>query len=161
MTTLGKSLRKLTAADVMSRDLTLVPQEMSLPGAAHLLSRAGVSGAPVVDDKGRCVGVLSTTDFVHFVGGLESHYPQPPHGSAERVFDWQLISGEPLPKDAVRSYMTCDPVTADLDTPVHLLAKCMLDAHIHRIVVVDADGHPTGVVSSTDILAAVAYAELA
>src|SRR5262249_61745000 len=103
----------------------------------------------------------STTAFVHFVGGLESRYPQPPHCMAERVLDWQVIDGNALPTDAVRSYMTSDPVTADLNTPVHLLAKRMLDAHIHRIVVVDAEGHPTGVVSSTDILAAVAYAELA
>ena len=36
------------------------------------------------------------------------------------------------------------------------LAHRMLDAHIHRIVIVDEHGHPVGIVSSTDVLAAVA-----
>jgi len=31
----------------------------------------------------------------------------------------------------------------------------MLDAHIHRIIVVDEDQHPVGVISSTDMLAAI------
>ena len=35
----------------------------------------------------------------------------------------------------------------------------MIDAHIHRVIVVDEDRIPVGVVSSTDILAALAYAE--
>jgi CBS domain-containing protein len=35
----------------------------------------------------------------------------------------------------------------------------MIDAHIHRIVVVDEGQRPIGVVTGTDILAAVAYAE--
>jgi predicted transcriptional regulator len=34
----------------------------------------------------------------------------------------------------------------------------MLDAHIHRLIVVDEAGAPVGVISSTDILSAVAYA---
>jgi predicted transcriptional regulator len=35
------------------------------------------------------------------------------------------------------------------------LARMMLDAHIHRVIVVDEQNRPVGVVSSTDILAAV------
>ncbi len=34
----------------------------------------------------------------------------------------------------------------------------MLDAHIHRIIVVDAGRRPVGVLSTTDVLAAVANA---
>lgn len=157
----GRALRELTAGELMSRDLTLVPQEMSLHAVAHLLERAGVSGAPVVDQDGRCVGVLSTTDFVHFVGGLESDYRRPARGSPERICEWQLVNGAAAPKDTVRLHMTTDPVTADPDTPINTLARRMLDAHIHRIVVLDGQGRPAGIVSSTDILAAVAYADYA
>jgi CBS-domain-containing membrane protein len=35
----------------------------------------------------------------------------------------------------------------------------MIDGHIHRIIVVDEERRPIGVVASTDLLAAVAYAE--
>jgi hypothetical protein len=43
-------------------------------------------------------------------------------------------------------------------TPIGELARLMLDAHIHRIMVRDENNRPIGIVSSTDILAAVARA---
>lgn len=64
MTTALTDLFALTAADVMSRDLVVIPREMSLEGAARMLSRSGVTGAPVIDSEGRCIGVLSATDFM-------------------------------------------------------------------------------------------------
>jgi CBS domain-containing protein len=143
----------------MSQELTLLPQDMRLPTAAHLLSRAGVSGAPVVDEEGRCVGVISTTDFVHFVGSEGMHSPGHAVSGAERVCEWQVLNGAGKSSEEVRDYMTPDPVTAGPDTSVANLARMMLDAHIHRVVVVDVDGRPTGVVSSTDILALMAQIE--
>jgi CBS-domain-containing membrane protein len=35
----------------------------------------------------------------------------------------------------------------------------MIDAHIHRIIVVDKKQRPIGIVSSTDLLAAMAYSD--
>ena len=60
----SKSLLALTAADLMSSPVITIPKEMSLQGAAHMLCRFSISGAPVVDASGRCIGVLSTTDFL-------------------------------------------------------------------------------------------------
>jgi CBS domain-containing protein len=68
----------------------------------------------------------------------------------------QLFDPEELPADQVFAYMTVDPVTARPATRITELAGKMVDAHIHRIVVVDDENRPIGVVSSTDILAAVA-----
>jgi predicted transcriptional regulator len=45
------------------------------------------------------------------------------------------------------------------ETPLHDLARKMIDAHIHRLIVVDKEEKPVGVVSSTNVLAALAYAE--
>jgi CBS domain-containing protein len=52
--------------------------------------------------------------------------------------------------------MTPDPVTARPVTSLHVLARMMIDAHVHRIIVVDVEGKPVGVVSSTEVLAALA-----
>ena len=57
-----KRLMRLSAADIMSRNVVVLPREMSLPGAARMLAQAGVTGAPVVDAGGRCIGVLSATE---------------------------------------------------------------------------------------------------
>jgi CBS domain-containing protein len=65
MTTLETPLLELTAEDLMSRNVVVISQHMSLKAAAHLLAQAEVSGAPVVDEEGRCVGVLSAADLMH------------------------------------------------------------------------------------------------
>ena len=41
------------------------------------------------------------------------------------------------------------------------LARRMIDVHIHRVIVVDQSGKPIGIVSSTDVLAALAQADQA
>jgi len=73
--------------------------------------------------------------------------------------DWQVVEVEKLPTAAVSQFMTADPVTAVPTTPIRILARRMIDAHIHHIIVVDANQRPIGIVSSTDVLAAVAYAD--
>src|SRR4051794_24325038 len=61
-----KPLGSLCADDLMSPDVTVIPEKMSLQGAARILSRAQVSVAPVVDADNRCIGVLSAVDFLHW-----------------------------------------------------------------------------------------------
>jgi CBS-domain-containing membrane protein len=155
-----KSLLALTAADLMSRDVVMVPRAMSLRAAAHLLSATKVTGAPVVDETGRCVGVLSATDFMRWVGYGERGASRPGCSDPGCFHSaWQVVNVEDLPTDEVDAYMTADPVTVPPSTPIAELARGMIDAHIHRIIVVDTQCRPIGVVSSTDILAAVAYAD--
>jgi len=156
----AKALLNLTAAELMSASIVMVPEEMSLQGAAHLLAQARVTGAPVVNHLGRCVGVLSGTDFVHWADkcrdGVHVHGPVSAYCAA-----WQMVDPDLLPEDAVHNYMTHDPVQVSPATTICALARMMIDAHIHRVIVVDVTGKPVGIVSSTDVLAAVARADQA
>jgi CBS domain-containing protein len=131
----GKPLAALTAADVMTRDLVVIGEAMTLQDAAHLLAGNAISGAPVVDAQGRCVGVLSATDFFRWM-------------EDERL--------EISPAYEVDTLMAPDPVTVPPSTPMRDLARMMVDGHIHRIIVVDERRRPVGIVSSTDILAVMA-----
>jgi predicted transcriptional regulator len=70
--------------------------------------------------------------------------------------DWQVAEVDALPTEAVGRFMTRDVVTVSRFTPIRELARRMVDAHIHRIVVTDDDNTPVGIVTSTDILGAVA-----
>jgi CBS domain-containing protein len=153
-----KPFLSLTANDLMSRELVLIPQEMSLRRAAQWLSQDHISGAPVVDAEGRCIGVLSATDFMRWA---EKEHQAPPAAQASpaSVYSaWQVMAVETLPTDAVSTYMTANPVMVAPHTPISDLARFMIDAHIHRVIVVDKERRPIGLVSSTDILAAVAHA---
>jgi predicted transcriptional regulator len=153
----SKPLLSLTASDLMTESLVLVPEEMSLQGAAHLLTQARVSGAPVVNHEGRCVGVLSANDFVAWVDKTRGGTQGRPSSSV--CFAWQIIDPESLPEDAVRNFMTRDPAFVQANTAIGELARMMIDAHIHRLIVIDPERRPVGIVSSTDVLAAVARAD--
>jgi CBS domain-containing protein len=160
MTPTTKPLLNLTAADLMSPTLVAVPEAMSLRGAARLLSQTHVTGAPVVDAEGRCVGVISSTDFVRWAEkGRRAGRPR--NLAAEAVCEGQILDPAELPEERVTQFMTRDPVSAPVSASVGELARMMLDAHIHRVIVADADGKPVGIVSSTDVLAAVAHADAA
>ena len=154
----AKPLFKMTAADLMSATLVMVPEEMSLKGAAHLLAQAAVSGAPVVNKDGHCIGVLSATDFVHWMDRDERGVAA---CAASPAFcaSWHIADPDKLPDVTVSDYMTRDPVMVAASVTLGELARKMLDVHIHRVIVVDRNNKPIGIVSSTDILAAVVRAD--
>jgi len=138
-----RPLLSLTAADLMTTPVVTLRYDMPLHEAAALLAQEQISGAPVVDAEGRCVGVLSATDFVRQIEDAASQ----PSGD---------LGG--LPEQSVGSRMTPDPVAVESGASIRDVARVMLDAHIHRVGVVDGQRRLIGIVSSTDILAAVAYA---
>jgi CBS-domain-containing membrane protein len=157
MSTPIKSLFRQTAADLMSSAVVTIPQDMSLHGAAKRLFYHQVSGAPVVDDDGRCVGVISAGDFLHLAG----EECRSRHESAESCYcqAWQIVESDSAAhEETVRSCMTKDAVTVAPATPLQQLTQMMVDGHIHRLIVLDKERRPIGVVASTDILAAVARA---
>lgn len=79
---------------------------------------------PVVDDRGRLVGIVSDRDIVR-------------RSDKRRVAD----------------VMSRDLVTTRPDSPAHMAASMMLDFRIGSIPVVDDDGALVGVVTITDYLA--------
>jgi CBS domain-containing protein len=146
-----RSFLALTAADLMTAPVVTIPQDTPLREAARLLARENISGAPVVDADGRCLGVLSSSDFVTWAGkgGKEVSFLAP----------WgEMINIEDAPDEEIRHYMTGDVVAVAPAMPIGDLAQKMVDAHIHRVLVAADHGAPCGVVTSTDILAAVARA---
>jgi CBS domain-containing protein len=197
----SKPLLALTAGDLMTPNVVQLPEEMPLRDAAHLLRQAQVSGAPVVDGQGRCVGVLSVAGFLRWTeegghGARKTPIPACPYQTKGRLLTGEeavictlaegncplqvmrpLTGGrhttlctlssedhsnqqqvaEDLPSDTVRRYMTTNIVTAGPQTPLPKLSRMMIDAHIHRIIIVDEEQRPIGIVSSTDLLAAMAY----
>jgi predicted transcriptional regulator len=149
------SFLSVCAADIMSRQIVMIPRAMSLQAAARSLARAKVSGAPVVDDNGRCIGVLSTTDFMHSVEHEDDSDSKTRVTSKPMCQSWQIPESSIQPC-CVEDYMTKDPVLVPPGTRIGELARMMMDAHIHRLIVVDKSQRPIGIVSSIDILAAIA-----
>ena len=154
------ALFELTAEDLMSRNVVTLAPGMSLQAAAQVLEKDQIGGAPVVDSHGRCIGVLSTTDFTHPAKKKNRAARIPPAAPGCVCSEWKVVEQDwnLLPADSVGWRMTTDPVLVAPETPLGELAQKMVDAHIHRLIVVDGDRRPVGIVSSTDLLAALAWA---
>jgi CBS domain-containing protein len=154
----ARRLLALTAADLMTVPLMTIPHDTSIQEAARLLSESHITGAPVVDGEGRCVGVLSSSDFVAWAKkGIKTAEAQ------EKVTcfiaPWgEMIDIEDCCDDQIRYYMTTRPVSVTPGTPIGEIAQKMADAHIHRVLVVVEQDRPLGIVTSTDILTAVGQA---
>jgi signal-transduction protein with cAMP-binding, CBS, and nucleotidyltransferase domain len=77
-------------------------------------------------------------------------YPQ------EIVVEWTTLQSACLPTDPVQRWMTAEPITVSSDATIAECAARMLQARIHRLVVVDDEQRVVGILSNTDLLKAVA-----
>jgi predicted transcriptional regulator len=67
MNAIRQPIYNLTVEDVMHRHMVVVPQQMLVREAARLLHRAAASEAPVVDERGRCVGILTPASVLRWI----------------------------------------------------------------------------------------------
>lgn len=148
-------LLELTAAELMTAPLVVLPKDMSMRRAAQVLLDEHVHGAPVVDENGHCLGVISTMDFLYW-GKENRDRPNLATGPQEYFAPWQIVDPAKLPEEAVSNYMTVDTVTVPPTENICELAQAMVDAQVHRLLIVAERNKPVGIISCTDLLAAVA-----
>ena len=141
----------LLAKDVMTRDPISVTSDIPARELARILADNQISGAPVVDQQDRVVGVVSRTDLLQWcvTGGLGlgagDLLPTLAGGRAAR-------GSRPDDLGIVEDFMTEDAITCTTDTPVAVIAKRMAEERVHRVIVLDDDGCLEGVVTSLDVL---------
>ena len=150
------TLLPLTAADLMSAPVTSIPHDMLLRDAGHLLIKSRISGAPVVDSEGNCIGILSSSDFIGWAetgGEMEK-----PTKGVSFIAPWgEIVSLDACEGCVVRKFMTRDPITIEPTASIGEIAQKLIDAGIHRVLVTEGQ-RPCGIVSTIDIVAAVADA---
>ncbi|MBV1755428.1 MAG: CBS domain-containing protein [Methanobacterium sp.] len=56
--------RNNSVQDIMSTNLVVADQDMSINDAARVMFRMGISRLPVIDKKGNLVGIITNTDIV-------------------------------------------------------------------------------------------------
>lgn len=165
-------LKCTVASELMVRDLvTLEPDELVAEAAATLL-REQISGAPVVDGEGRCVGVFSAIDVPRgeLTVALEARRAaQSSFFNSGLVLPESVIEEElqrvreklvPAAERPVGEFMTTDLVTITENSSAGEIIQRMIDGHIHRIVVIDQEQKLVGLVSTTDLLAGLLQAGL-
>ncbi len=151
------ALRAGTAADLMTANPLSIRHDATIGDAAAFLVKHEISAAPVVDDAGRAVGVISHTDVVRH--DSEAALKDPHDAEYYRALDRrcppamrEAVYGKKAETVLARDVMT--PVVVQVaaqDSAVAVVAK-LLALKIHRLFVVDRSGTLVGVISTLDVL---------
>jgi CBS domain-containing protein len=147
---------KGAAKDIMNPQVITVTDSMDLREAARIFVEEGVTGAPVVDEMGNLVGVISQSDLVEYNLSVERQLtveaPFYRHPFDDALHPQRGFQIEELPADKVKDVMTPFLVTVEEETPIHEIAARMAKFGIHRLIVVDTDQQICGIVASLDVL---------
>jgi CBS-domain-containing membrane protein len=143
----------LTAADVMTREVITVKRETTIRELAELFARHRISSAPVVDDSGAMIGIVTETDLVEQDKSL--HIP-----TVISLFDWvfYLESDKKFEKElkkmtgqTVGDIYTEDVVQVSPSTPVSDVANLISSRKVNSIPVVDGN-RLVGIVARIDLI---------
>jgi CBS domain-containing protein len=133
------SLRAEIAADLMMANPVSISESSTYREALLLLTERGVWAAPVIDEAGHPVGVLSGTDLLvhtrHSLDGLTAGVP------AER-----------MQNTLARDMMTPAVFSVRPGATAERVVEEMVTLKVSRIFVVDEDGVLIGVISALDLL---------
>ena len=148
-------LISLRVRDVMNSDVVTVEDRMTLAQAAELFERYDVTGAPVVNKTGQCVGVLSVSDFARHEKERANSAESFGFGIEQLVVKktGSTLQLETCRDDYVADHMSPFVQTIHIDAPIMNAARVLVGEHIHRLVIVDEDLKPIGILSSLDLVA--------
>jgi CBS-domain-containing membrane protein len=154
-------LLTLRVSDIMNTPVTTVPESASMASAASTFAKFEITGAPVVDASGRCVGMLSTTDFAlrehRMAAGEESMSGGWQHNIVQDGPD-DPIHIEAIAEDRVSEHMSPAVQTIHDSASLVNAARVMCREHIHRLVIIDQNERPIGLISALDLVAAMVAA---
>jgi CBS domain-containing protein len=149
--------RQSPVSDVMTTEvLTFAPTD-NVADAMRTMVEQGIDGAPVVDDRGAVVGMLSTDDLIvpesklHFPLVIEILGATLELPGAKRHFDDDLRR---TLGSTVGDLMQQDPMVIEPDDTIEAAATLLHEHRISRLPVVGPDGL-VGLISRVDILRAV------
>ena len=125
-------MKSLKVKDCMSADLVAFALTTNVVDAMDLLLKHGISGAPVVDDEGSLVGIVSEVDLIQVVV-QDSYYDEP--------------------VGIVADFMRANVETVTSDTDIFTIAEKFIREHRRRYPVVDR-GVLVGQISRRDVLRA-------
>lgn len=153
-----------TVRELMHAEVVTVGIDTTLQELARIFSENHISGAPVVDEGGQVVGVVSTSDVIRFAAeeaALNVHGGGKSTVSLEEWLSTEEAEGSPgsihqfltsdLSDYTVQRIMTSANFHVAPDTTIAELAAFLLRGRIHRALVME-DGELRGIVTTVDLL---------
>jgi CBS domain-containing protein len=157
-------LHATLAEEVMTANPVSVREELTVHEAVVFLTERRISAAPVINEAGRPVGVVSEADILRHNREHADHLYWLPQKLVDR--ELTLTSGEHLDDrsfevevpDVTRVKDIMNPVIYAVrrDTSIPEVVRQLVTRRIHRLFVVDEDGSLVGVITTLDLLSRLA-----
>jgi CBS domain-containing protein len=151
------------ASDLMSPNPVSIRSDATVVEATALLTDKGFGGAPVIDEAGRPVGVVSRGDLlVHdrerfdYLGSKRVSDEISDKFSDMDAFDPDSFQIVDVDRTPVSEIMTPVVFAVRPDTPANKVLNELASLRVHRLFVVDGGGILVGVVSALDVISALA-----
>jgi CBS domain-containing protein len=146
----------LKAKDIMTKEVVTVKPETTIEELARLLMKRQISGAPVVDDKGKLTGIVTENDLISKNSRL--HIP-----TILRLFDAYIPLGaskmesdiRKMAASTVEEICTKELITVDEEASVEYIATIMTEKRIHILPVV-REGKLVGIIGKKDLIKGIA-----
>lgn len=130
-------MRPSLVHEIMSHPAITVPWDRSILEASGLMELHGIRRLPVIDDEGLVAGIVSLGDVREAMSVYQTANPYAPDS------DDVLL--------AVDEVMTTPAITVGADDLLLDVVRLLLEHKIGGIPVVDAGGHPVGMVTESDV----------
>jgi CBS domain-containing protein len=139
----------------MQADVVAVTPDDTIEHVLHVLRDHELPGVPVVNEGGRCVGIVTENDLVIADDERDLHLPHMISLFGGVVFLEPLSRFEDRLRkataDRVEDMMTADPITVDAEADVRDAARLIAE-HGHNRLPVVQHGRCVGVVTRLDVL---------
>ena len=143
--------------EFMDPEPATVTPDTPVEGVVSVLREHELSGVPVVNEGGRCVGIITEADLVLSGDDGDLHLPHYIELFGGIVFLESMSRFEERLRKAVAArasdLMTADPVTVDADAEAREAARIISRSGHNRLPVVE-HGRLVGVVTRGDVLEA-------
>jgi CBS domain-containing protein len=145
----------LTVRDIMDSDPVSVTVADSVERVLHVMREHDLGGVPVVNEGGRCVGIITEADLVLSDEGEDFHLPHYFQLMGGVVFLERWSHFEERARKAyaatAEDMMTPDPITIEPTASVREAAHLIASKKHNRIPVIE-HGRLVGVVTRVDVL---------
>jgi acetoin utilization protein AcuB len=121
----------------MSHPVITIHPELPIMDAHNLMKQEGIRRLPVVDQRGRLVGIVTEQDLLKAA---------PSSATSLSVWEVNYLIG----KIIVKRVMTKNVTTITEDTPIEEAARIMVDNKIGGVPIV-RNGNVVGIVTETDL----------
>ena len=143
----------MKVSEVMQTEVKTIPADADIKAIAKILWENKISGAPVVDQNGKMIGVVSEGDLLH-----KETNPRVPDaiGILGAIIFYNGVKQydndfKKLIATNARQIMTKDVITISQEATIGEAATIMVNKKINRLPVVEA-GKLVGIVTRIDII---------